>query len=547
MREEMLALTKKLVSIASVNTTDGEGEIGVFIEAYLREIPYFKKHPDQIIVQELREDREKNRYHRRNVFALVIGEKERKPDTLVFHGHTDTVGVEDYAGLKDYAFDCDRLMEELRKMELPREVREDLESGDYLFGRGACDMKSGDAVFLALIRKFAEKADKLSGNLLLSLNPVEENLHTGVIEGCDVLLALREKYGLTYRLAINNDYTCPMYSGDPHHYIYTGVVGKLLPCFYIQGNETHVGQCFEGFDASVAAAKLVDKISLNSEYCDAFHGEYSLPPVALKMKDLKTWYNVQTAKEALVYFNYFVYNADMSEIMAKLLAAGSWAMEQSLLELNEKYRAFCGLTGDAYMPIRYEYEVIPYGELVRRAEQKAGEDRVRELLSGRTRELEAQGVDKREVPVFLIRELLAVLKLYQPLMVLYFAAPYCPHNTLQEKDRPITEKLTHILSQVEQEEQITYKMCSFFPSLSDSSYLRIDDSEASIALLSGNFPQMEILYPLPLEKIRSLNIPAVDFGVYGKDAHKWTERVNISYSFEVLPRLIEKTVHEFLD
>ena len=34
-REEMLVLTKKLVSIASVNTTDGEGEIGVFIEAYI--------------------------------------------------------------------------------------------------------------------------------------------------------------------------------------------------------------------------------------------------------------------------------------------------------------------------------------------------------------------------------------------------------------------------------------------------------------------------------------------------------------------------------
>ena len=42
-------------------------------------------------------------------------------------------------------------------------------------------------------------------------------------------------------------------------------------------------------------------INLNTEFCDGYEGEYSLPPVALKMKDLKGWYNVQTAKEALVY------------------------------------------------------------------------------------------------------------------------------------------------------------------------------------------------------------------------------------------------------
>ena len=75
----------------------------------------------------------------------------------------------------------------------------------------------------------------------------------------------------------------------------------MLPCFYIRGQETHVGQCFEGYDPTTVAANLVSVINLNTEFCDGYEGEYSLPPVALKMKDLKGWYNVQTAKEALVY------------------------------------------------------------------------------------------------------------------------------------------------------------------------------------------------------------------------------------------------------
>ena len=139
--------------------------------------------------------------------------------------------MEDYGVLAEYAFDPDELARKLAAVELPDEVRRDLESGEYLFGRGACDMKSGDAVFMVLMRHIAEHVKEFSGNILLSINPVEENLHTGIIEGVEILEQIRKQYGLTYVLAINNDYTCPMYPGDPHHYIYSGVVGKLLPVF----------------------------------------------------------------------------------------------------------------------------------------------------------------------------------------------------------------------------------------------------------------------------------------------------------------------------
>jgi len=37
-------------------------------------------------------------------------------------------------------------------MNLDIEVRNDLNSGDWLFGRGACDMKSGVAVFMVIFK-----------------------------------------------------------------------------------------------------------------------------------------------------------------------------------------------------------------------------------------------------------------------------------------------------------------------------------------------------------------------------------------------------------
>ncbi len=543
MKEEILKLTKEMVAVPSVNSTTGEKEIGIFIEKYLRNIPYFKKHPELVVIQKLKNDT----LERRNVFALLRGEKEINPNTIIFHGHTDTVGVEDYGTLQQYAFDCERLKQVMGELELSDEVRKDLESGDYLFGRGACDMKSGDAVFLVLVRHIAEHISDFSGNILLSFNPVEENLHTGIIEGIEMIETFRKEYQLHYVLAVNNDYICPMYPGDTNRYIYTGVGGKLLPCFFIQGQETHVGQCFEGYDPTLIAADLAAEISYNTEFCDEYQGEYSLPPVALKLKDLKGWYNVQTAKEAFVYFNYFVHKAEIEEVVEKFSDAAWNAVKASMERMNERYRRFCTLSGKQYTPIENTWEFMTYQSLYETASKKC--EGMETLLWKKTKELIEKNTDKREIPISIIRFLLEKSGIYHPVIVLYFGAPYCPHNTLRkerDEDAMVLEKIRETAAEIEKECSVHYELCHFFPSLSDSSYLAIDDSENSITCLKANFPQMDQLYPLPLSTMKNLGIPAVNFGVYGKDAHKWTERLYMPYSFEVLPKLLQKTIEKFL-
>ena len=39
---ESYQITKEMVAIPSVNGTSGEKDIGLYIESYLRDIPYFK-------------------------------------------------------------------------------------------------------------------------------------------------------------------------------------------------------------------------------------------------------------------------------------------------------------------------------------------------------------------------------------------------------------------------------------------------------------------------------------------------------------------------
>lgn len=538
--QEMLDLAKAMVEIPSINGTEGERRIGEFIESYIRSIPYFKDRPEQVIVQELKDDK----LHRRNVFAILLGEKENKGDTLLLHGHTDTVGLEGYGEAKEYACKPDELEKILKKMNLTEEVRKDLESEEYLFGRGACDMKSGDAVFLGILKLMSEHIAELSGNIVVSLNPVEENLHTGIMEGLDVLEMLKKTYHLNYVLAINNDYICPLYPGDEVKTIYTGVVGKLLPCFYIQGKETHVGQCFEGLDASMLAAELVKRIHLNTDFSDEYEGEYSYPPSVLKIKDLKPWYNVQTAKEAFVYFNYFVHNSSMAEITTKLKQAAVDAFDKVLTALNTQNARFCTVSGQEYRNCFYEKLVYTYEELYQEAVKASNvsESAIKEIIEQQIKE----GVDKREAPIAVIRYLLGKVGITKPAIVLYYATPYCPHNTLQGESKKLISDIEYLAKKTAEKTKDSYRIMKFFPSLSDSSYLKIDDDEESINMLTNNFPGYDLLYPVPIEKIQRLNIPAVNFGCYGKDAHKWTERVNIPYTFGHLPALIQNTIDYYL-
>lgn len=130
-----------------------------------------------------------------------------------------------------------RFKSSLKTMTKTQFIQEHAKSGDWLFGRGMLDMKSGDAVNIATLFYYMEHPDELPCNLLLMTNCVEENDHTGAIQASSELLRLRQA-GYEFQAAVNTDFIFPSYDGDEKKYIYTGAAGKMLTCFYIKGRET---------------------------------------------------------------------------------------------------------------------------------------------------------------------------------------------------------------------------------------------------------------------------------------------------------------------
>lgn len=538
--EQVEAMTASLVETLSINGTAGEVDIAEAVEQILRSFPYFQEHPGQVWTQLLPGDP----LGRKNVFARIKSKRGSKR-TVIYHSHIDTVGIDDYGKQIDIANDPQALLRFFSEWDGNPEVKEHARSGDWMFGRGALDMKSGIAVHLANLLYFSQHLDELAGDIIFMANPVEENQHTGVIVAVDELLRLRDEEGLHYVVAINNDYIAPLYPGDPHKYIYTGAVGKLLPCFYVYGRETHVGQTLGGLDPTLVTAELNRRINNNMDLTEQVEGEMVVPPSALYHRDTKAFYNVQTSVTSYLYFNYMVLEDSPQDIINKLkdvaVDAAAWTRDYYI----GQYERFARANRFPDEMPSWEMDVYTYEEF---CDKLAGQGIDVKQVTAQVA-MDNPDMEPRQLCFHIVDTLRALDPSGKPCIILFFAPPYCPHNYLKgdsPRDQEVMAVIQDVTEGFEQQKGERFAVKRFFPYLSDSSYLSLHDTDEEVAALIDNFPEWERIYPVPVKRIRDLNVPAINVGVYGLDAHRWTERVYKPYSFETVPRMIREMTEQWL-
>jgi len=501
---------------------------------------------------------ENDPYQRHNVYAFLHGESKR---TLVLLGHFDTVDTKDYGPLEPWALDPEALAERQDELlALVPELRADLEAypNDWMFGRGSIDMKSGVAANIAVMRLLAEKARTavLPISIVMLATPDEENESAGVLQAVRFLLRLRQQHDLTYLGAINTDYTTALYPNDPHHYINSGTVGKLLPSFLIVGKEAHVGEPFQGVDANLLAAELICDLSMNDALCDVVPAasdtettQMTTPPVTLRASDLKTHYDVQLPFAAYFYLNVLTFTTTPGELLNRLRQHAQTAMNNIIerLDITEQRwnRTKHGTFASHYPPTRRSGNVLTYAELYAGAVHLHGEAAVQQELAQEWQRWPAS-LDKRERSLHLTYRLWTISGRQGPAIILYYSPPYYPH--VAPTGGPLHEAITGVVAR---HPQLNLVQQSYYPFISDMSYLRLDPG-ADLTALKDNMPLWQDedtssesthpgAYSLPLTAIQELGLPIVNFGPYGRGAHQRGERALMSYSFGILPQLLYET------
>jgi len=544
--DDVKRLTVELVKIPSMVKTSGEAECARRIHEFYQSLPYFQKHPEHLVLQRT-EDDEIERY---NVLAMVKGTGGDAKRTVILMGHIDTVGVDDFGSLKEYAFDPERLPEVLRQMDLGEDVRRDLDSGEYMFGRGALDMKAGVAGQMWLIRYFSQHPEELNGNLIAIAECDEEDNSHGIISALKVLKQWKAEHGLEYVAAINADYSTPYHELDENRYVYFGTIGKLLPTFYVVGKETHVGQAFGGLNPNLLVAKLTRLIELNPELCDEAQGEVTVPPTSLKQADCKDAYTVQTPLAAYAYYNVFTHSLSPREIMAKMKEKAREAFDNVITYLDEAYRTFCQRSGHTYTRLPWKTRVYTWEEFYSELVAQHGEGFVQHLREF-ARELQQRdpALDLRDFNVRLVAEAWQWARDKSPAIIVFNSSTYFARIEMTgrtEAERRLLESVKAAVSEVQphSDRPIVTKM--FYPYISDSSFMALGDEREELDALEKNTPAWGVKYTHPIEDIAAVNVPVVNIGTFGKDGHKLTERVHMRHTFELIPNITFRTIKKLL-
>jgi arginine utilization protein RocB len=485
-------------------------------------------------------------YGRQNAYAFLRGQS---PDTLVLLGHIDTVDTQDYGLLEPWSLDPSELARRLDTL-LGKEARGDSvgDLSDWMFGRGVGDMKSGVAINIALMRRLAEDArqERLAISVVMLATPDEENESAGVLQAVPFLLHLRERYGLKYVGALNTDYVTALYPGDPHRYIYSGSIGKLLPNFLCIGRESHVGLPFIGLDANLIAAELIRDLSMNDALCDVVPGQIAAPPVTLHASDLKTHYDVQLPFAAYFYLNVLTLTTTPAELLQRLHERAETVLTQLLHHVDETEQRWREASGEQGWQERFQARagvVLSYAELYGEVVQQFGEEYVVAEVAAEWERWPAT-LDKRERSLYIVRRLWTLSGRQGPAVIIYYAPPYYP--SVAPTPGVLQDAVTAV---VKAHPELQLEQRPYFPYLSDMSYLRLDPG-VDLTVLTSNMPVWSTStidaqpgsYSLPLEAIRQLALPVINWGPFGCGAHRRDEGVLMSYAFGLLPQLLYEMI-----
>lgn len=522
--EKLRGLLCELVSWDSRTLTEGERTFAPKLEAKLKRIAYFEDNPAYLALHDAD-------FGRQAVTALY--KHPKASETIVLISHFDTVQTEEYGVLEPFAFNPEELTKKLmeHKDELDDIAREDLESGNYLFGRGTMDMKMGLALHMSMIEKAS--IEKWPINLLLTSVPDEEVNSAGMRVVVKELVRLRDVHELSYKMFLNSEPSFTQEPTDTKEYIYSGTIGKIMPAALFYGKETHVGEPLKGMTANYIASFLTQLMEWNPSFREMDLGESTPLPVSLQQKDLKTQYSTQTPYRAEALYNVFLLKRNAAEIMELFEKVTIEAMALC----NEAYKKVCDREkiegiGDV--------RVIRYEELLTYAVKKLGVDEVE-----RSKKLvfENSQWDDREMSLRIVDHLMIQCQELAPATVILYAPPYYP--AVNTSNNVLIQESVELIKNEASKFDLEIEQIHYFNGICDLSYVNYEDDGDGWTAFERNTPVWGDTYTIPFAAMAELKAPVLNVGPLGKDAHQRTERLHVDSAFIEMPKIIEQLLRSF--
>ncbi|MDK2917790.1 MAG: hypothetical protein PWQ37_523 [Candidatus Petromonas sp.] len=533
---------KDFVAVKSNTGTELEKDAEKYLLDWLKEVEYFKNNPENFGAYLLEEDPLK----RSVVWGLLKGKGKK---TVILINHHDVVDSFDYGTLQEYAYDPDALAEKMKSVDITEEVKQDLESGKWYFGRGTSDMKAGAAIQLVLLKEYSKMED-FNGNLLVLSVPDEEFLSHGMRGSTGLLQELKDKFDLEYTICIDSE---PHQREDENiGVLYEGSVGKIMPVIYVRGKKTHLGDIFQGLNPVALLSEIVARTDANPYFSDVVGDEVSPPPSWSFCRDNKECYDASIPESAGGYFSILTLTRTPKDILEQMEKVCNDAFDTVIERMNKNYAEFRKKGNKSEERLPWVANVKTFSAVYEEAVKTSGDKFIKDFdatVDKLKEEIVEGKINIPESTFVLIEKTLEYTHDKKPIVIIAFSPPFYPHvSNIDFKGLPET-----ILNLSEEINRFTnenwnerYVKVNYFMGISDLSYVALNDSDEVIPYVGPNMPHWERMYSVPFEKMKELSIPIINIGPWGKDLHKFTERVYKTDLLERTPKILKHTIDYLL-
>ena len=539
-KKRMYETLNRLVKEPSISGTPAEQGVTYVIEEILRENPYFQAHPEHVLRVPVEGDP-----LGRDLIAAYMELAPGNPDTVILTGHYDVVDVDEYGPLKGVAFDMEKLTETIGQLPMDEASRQDLESGEWIFGRGTADMKIGHALSLELMHHYAETGG-IHGNILYVAVCGEETNSEGMLAAVPFFNQFAEEHGLKYKVMLLTECFMVDKADDGTKYIQYGGAGKVMPLFFCVGHTTHGEEPLLGLDANLLNAEVYRRMHLNPLFCQKNHGVTTAPPAGLKMEDLKRNYSLSSSLYAASYYNIATIKMQPEETMEKLVKLAEEAFQSANRIIEEKAAAFAFFSGAEPVMYRAQPKVRTFRQIWDAAEAAFDGD-LHAAMKTYADQLITENPEMQETSVKLVKRLYELQDDKDPMIIVAILPPYYPDVNIEPEDEDTAKMLQAVGGIIEYAARVHGEklVTSEYYGISDLCYTWLADG-VNFDGLFENLAGANMYYNFPADAMKQFKVPALVLGAYGKDLHKYTERLHKQYNFCVLPDLYLKYIEMIL-
>ena len=203
-----------------------------------------------------------------------------------------------------------------------------------------------------------------------------------------------------------------------------------------------------------------------------------------------------------------------------------------------------GITADAS---KWESLVYSYKDFYQEVYEEVGvkvEDEIEKIYSDHS-----DNKGQQEISLMIVDKLQELSSNKKPKIIVGYVPPYYPSvitNAKDKREKKIINTVDEIIDIADNKYNEKIKISKSFSGISDLSYFNLRNYKKAEKYLKPNMPNWGYDYEIPISEIEKLNVPVLNMSIYGKDAHKFTERLKIDYSFEVLPEIMKETIEKIL-